>query len=183
MIPWSRAFRYRQTAWLLASAGIGYLLLLIGTAFHPASVTLGGLIAAAMVAAWFRQFREAVPSAGNLLDQDVFRRWLGAARHTQIMDPAARREFQRLALSCHESARQIAAQEPALYPELTEVLHTVVALTEQPSQAKRDRLVATHQQLQQLRDQVLLAPGRAVEPEASLTAQLQTLIQLNRTVQ
>ena len=53
---WTQALRRWQTIVLLGSAGVGYFLLLVATDFRGVAWVLGGVVAIAMLVAWFQQF-------------------------------------------------------------------------------------------------------------------------------
>ncbi|MEO0826409.1 MAG: hypothetical protein AAFY67_12230 [Cyanobacteria bacterium J06642_9] len=207
-ILWRRAFRYSQTYFLLVGAGLGYLTLLVFTGFKPISFLMGGVIAVTMVVGWFWQFRRAqVPTTGNMLDRDLFLARLDAIATKAIKagnSPEWREAYQ-WAEASHGAAIQIAARDPMLMPDLVETLVTVEALTDQVASGyealtqvqtdtyrnltqqhlseSRDRLRDTHNQLQQLRDQVVLSQltQEASADNGSLPSRLQVLIDANKT--
>ncbi|MEM6521799.1 MAG: hypothetical protein AAF722_20990, partial [Cyanobacteria bacterium P01_C01_bin.70] len=78
-IRWRSAFRYPQTTWVIAGAGLGYLALLIFAGFKAISFGVGAAIMVAMLAAWFLQFRgDRMETTGNLLDRTVMLEHLDA---------------------------------------------------------------------------------------------------------
>ncbi|PSB17080.1 hypothetical protein C7B65_19915 [Phormidesmis priestleyi ULC007] len=101
-------------------------------------------------------------------------------------------------------ATQIASRESTLIPDLLDALHTVLALTQQvvdalqtvnqvqsaayrplarqQLQATCDRLEQTHNELQQLQDQILLSGCDRTLLEDNLPLSLRLVIETNRTV-
>ena len=207
-ILWRRAFRYSQTYFLIGGAALGYLALLVFTGFRLVSLVVGGAIVAIMLMGWFRQFhRDRVPTTGNLMERELFLARLDGivAKIGKGENSAGWQEAYRWALDSHGAALQIAERDPLLLPDLVETLVTVEALADQVASSyfaltqvqtdtyrgltqqhlaeSRDRLQQTHNQLQQLRDQVLLSQltQEAGAADGSLPTRLQVLIEANKT--
>ncbi len=206
-IRWRSAFRYPQTRFLLIGTGLGYLAMVVLIGFRWVGWMLGAVIAIAMLVAWFAQFqRDRFTTTGDLLERTVMLEHLDAiaAKFPGIEGAAAWTEARQWASDSQTAAAQIAEREPTLVPDLLETLYTVealaasvaggiVALEQVQTQAYRtltrqqltqssDRLQTTHDQLQQLRDQILLAQLTSdSEDTSALPTRLQLLIEANKT--
>lgn len=205
-ILWRRAFQLPHTYFLLVGTGLGYVALVLWVGPQPLVFGVGGAIALAMILAWFWGFRASDESANaNLLEPSVFQSRLAAIAPPARSTAKTWQTAQQWATESHQAAIAIAQREPTLTPDLLEALYTVLALTQQVAktsealeqvqtetyrtltqqhlQASRDRLQETHQQLQQLQDQVLLADlSREAIASERLPMRLKVLIDANKTV-
>jgi hypothetical protein len=206
---WRRAFRLPQTYLLLIGAGLGYGALIVWVGAKPLVWVAGGAIAIGMVALWLRRLRPRNFSVeANLLQPEVF-----AARLSEIEAkvPSSQTKSQvwveayRWTQSCHQYATAIAQRSPTLTADLVETLYTVLGLFDQVVeslraleqvqteeyrrltvahlQESRDRLQDTHNQLQQLQDQMLISglSRDAVGADANLPVRLRVVIDANKT--
>ncbi len=197
--------QYQQTYWLIAGAIGGYIgfVLILGTT--PLVIGIGGAIALAMIGVWFWTVNQALAkSTHNLLEREVFLAHLNKCQRQ--IDQNSQTTWQQAyqwAKATQQFAEEIAQLEPTLIPELIEALHTVLALTQQvvsalattnqvqssnyrflakqQLQTSCDRLQDTHNQLQQLHDQVLLSRLNQNHPDVNLPKTLQVLIAANKT--
>ncbi|MEB3288473.1 MAG: hypothetical protein VKI82_01080 [Leptolyngbya sp.] len=196
-----------QTYLLLLGIALGYggLLWLAGP--KPVALLGGGGISVAMLGSWALGFRptETQDSSGNLLNSEVFRRQIDPL--SQRVPPASQptwTEAQTWAVASQRFAVRICEREPMLQGDILEALHTVMALsqqvaeglavipqietptyrqlTQQRIEASRERLRETHDQLQQLQDQVALASLDSDTPSGDLPQGLQTLIVANKHI-
>jgi hypothetical protein len=206
-IHWAKFWKLPQTYLLLVGLGLGYAVLW-GLAGNRWLTFLGGaVIAGAMVGSWALGFRRnpSVASDSNLLNVEAFiyhieplgQRVPGSGQKTW-------RQVEAWAAESQQFAARIAERDPLLQMELLEALHTVVDLARQVADglavisqietstyrqlaqqrltASRDRLQATHAQLQQLQDQVALSSLEAEASQASLPQSLQILISANKLI-
>ncbi|HSM83545.1 MAG TPA: hypothetical protein VLS96_17800 [Nodosilinea sp.] len=196
-----------QTYLLLGGTALGYALL-IGLAGPKPVVGLAGAgVAAAMVGSWAVGCRPTPfeASGSNLLDAQTFGSQLGTLG-TRVPPKAQKtwREVQAWATESQRFAAQICDRDPLLQVELLEAMHTVLDLSGQVADglavidqietpayrqmaaqrldASRDRLQATHAQLQQLQDQTALATLDDSSASDTLPQRLQTLIDANKTI-
>jgi hypothetical protein len=159
-----------------------------------------------MVGSWAAGFRpsEATANSGDLLDAQTFASQLGTLE--QRVPPKAQRAWREVQAWSTESQRfaaRIYDRDPLLQVELLEALHTVLDLSGQVADglavldqietpayqqmaqqrlaASRDRLQATHSQLQQLQDQVALSTLDTAG-DSTLPHSLQSLIEANKTI-
>lgn len=168
------------------------------------------VICGAAIAAWKHQLNHhrkmslIAPNSANLLQSDTFIAHLDhlEGRFPEISELLWRSARQR-AEAIQAIAAQIAQTESAFIPNLLETLHTVLDLTEQLAQALKAvqqvktyhyqqlaqqrlhssqmRLNQTHNQLQELRDQIILdtLQQQSLTPAAEMSTWLQTLIKDN----
>ena len=204
-INWSTLSRQPQTYLLLVGTGLGYSLLLFLAGNRPVAWIGGGAVATAMAGSWMTGYRLSSDRSADhdLLDAASFQRRIEAI---QVQVPrASSRTWQPVKAWAMESqtfAARICDREPTLHTELLEALYTVVSLAQQVAEglqvqsqiqtpryqqlAKRqlqescDRMQQTHQQLQQLQDQVTLAS--LSQGDASLPQRLETLIAANKKI-
>ncbi|BCL38416.1 hypothetical protein [Nostoc sp. MS1] len=197
--------QYQQTYWLIAGAISGYIgfVLILGTT--PLVIGIGGAIALAMIAVWFRTVNQALAkSTHNLLEREIFLAHLNKCQRQ--IDKSSQTTWQQSyqwAKATQQFAQQIAQLEPTLIPELIEALHTVLDLTQQvvsalatthqvqsskyhflakqQLQISCDRLENTHNQLQHLHDQFLLSRVNQNHNELNLPKTLQVIITENKT--
>ncbi|MFH7245214.1 MAG: hypothetical protein ACHWZW_20445 [Spirulina sp.] len=196
-----------QTYLLLLGTALGYGALLWLAGPKPMAILGGGGISVAMVGSWAagcRRQAEAEPS-GDLLEAEVF---LGQieplGKRVPTASQAIWKESLAWATASQRFADRIYDREPMLQVELLEALHTVMALskqvaeglavipqietptyrqlTQQRIEASRERLRDTHDQLQQLQDQVALASLDNDTPTGDLPKGLQTLIVANKHI-
>lgn len=206
---WHRAFRLPQTYLLLAGAGLGYLALLVWVGTRPLVILIGGAIALAMIGLWFRRLRpQNFSNEANVLDADVFFARLKALETKTVPSQTKRREWldsYRWTQACHQYATGIAQRSPTLSSDLVETLYTVLGLfdqvveslnaleqvktdeyrqiTTQHLHASCDRLHETHNQLQQLQDQILISglSREALGQDSNLPMRLRVVIDANKT--
>ncbi|WP_066379322.1 hypothetical protein [Anabaena sp. CA = ATCC 33047] len=197
--------RYKQTYWLITGAIIGYVgfVLILGTT--RLVISLGGAIALVMIVVWFWTVNQVSPkSTDNLLERETFLAHLNQLqRQIDKSSQTTWRQAYQWAEASQQFATAIAQREPTLIPELLEALYTVLALTQQvvsavtavnqvqsstyrplakqQLQASCDRLQQTHNQLQQLQDQILLSKLNQTPPDINLPKTLQLLITANKT--
>ncbi|MEA5448797.1 hypothetical protein VB780_09480 [Leptolyngbya sp. CCNP1308] len=195
-----------QTYLLLGGTALGYALMIFLVGPKPVAVLAGAGTAAAMVSSWAAGFRpsEASTNSGDLLDPQTFASQLGTLG--QRVPPKAQkvwREVQAWSTESQRFAARIFDRDPLLQVELLEALHTVLDLSGQVADglavldqietpayqqmaqqrltASRDRLQATHSQLQQLQDQVALSTLDTAD-DSTLPHSLQSLIEANKTI-
>ncbi|MBD2234389.1 hypothetical protein [Phormidium tenue] len=195
-----------QTYLLLGGTALGYALMIVLAGPKPVAVLAGSGVAAAMVSSWAAGFRpsEATANSGDLLDAQTFASQLGTLG--QRVPPKAQkawREVQDWATESQRFAARIFDRDPLLQVDLLEALHTVLDLSGQVADglavldqietpayqqmaqqrltASRDRLQATHSQLQQLQDQVALSTLDTAD-DSTLPHSLQSLIDANKTI-
>ncbi|MBE7380819.1 MAG: hypothetical protein F6J95_005355 [Leptolyngbya sp. SIO1E4] len=206
-IRWRSAFRYPQTIFLLIGAALGYLAMAVFTRASVVGLGVGALITLGMLIAWFLQFqRDRITTTGNLLNRTVMLEHLDAIarRLAGVETLSVWADAYQWASASQTAAAEIAQREPTLVPDLVETLYTVEALvsdvggsaialeqvqteqyrtlTQRQLTQSCDRLRATHDQLQQLRDQIVLSQLKAdAAASAALPARLQLLIDANKT--
>ncbi|HEY9728874.1 MAG TPA: hypothetical protein V6D50_20685 [Chroococcales cyanobacterium] len=206
---WRRIVRLPQTYLLLIGIGLGYLCFIVWLGSRPVVLVSGGVIALVAIASWLWQFTpKPVPpdSAANLLNREIFLSEVAALEQNIPNLPQLRWEQARSwAERIHGFAQRIAEREPTLTPELLEALNTVLDLlrqvveglqvteqiqtstyrhlAQQRLQASCARLRETHDQFQQLQDQIALSTleqGTSVVT-STLPKRLQVLIADNKT--
>ncbi|NER82020.1 MAG: hypothetical protein F6K42_21155 [Leptolyngbya sp. SIO1D8] len=206
-IRWRSVFRYPQTTFFFIGTSLGYLAMAAFTGFRGLSLLVGALISFVMLASWFLQFRQdSVTITGNILDRAVMLAHLDeiAKQLPGIELLPVWTDAHKWADASQTAAADIAQREPTLIPDLVETLYTVEALTSDVARSaaaleqvqtnqyrtlaqdqltrSRDRLLETHNQLQQLRDQIVLSQLTTdAAVEATLPARLQLLIDANKT--
>ncbi|MBD1874349.1 hypothetical protein H6F75_12720 [Nodosilinea sp. FACHB-131] len=195
-----------QTYLLLGGTALGYALMIVLAGPKPIAVLAGSGVAAAMVSSWAAGFRpsKATANSGDLLDAQTFASQLGTLE--QRVPPKAQKAWREVQAWSTESqcfAARIYDRDPLLQVELLEALHTVLDLSGQVADglavldqietpayqqmaqqrlaASRDRLQATHSQLQQLQDQVALSTLDTAG-DSTLPHSLQSLIEANKTI-
>jgi hypothetical protein len=198
-------FTLPQTVLLLLGVSLGYLVFVGYLYPRPIVLIVGGAIALITLAVWFWQFRQPHQiSRVYLLQQDVFQHHLTTLdRQIPMTAKPDWDQAQQWAQAAQVAAMQIAQQEPNLIPELLEALHTVLDLADQVveglvvmesihtsayrsrlQQQREDsqtRLRQTHDQLQQLQDQMALnLLERRCSINSTLPARLQLLIAENK---
>lgn len=204
---WRRVFRLPQTYFSIVGAGLGYLALVVWLGVRPLTLTVGGAIASAMLAAWFWKLKQ-MPSLTwiNLLDKNTFRSQLNKLESKLKRQSYSEWEnVKNLAIETQEFAEKIVSREQELMPELIETLYTVLALceqiiksvlalqeiktaayqkiTEKYLQESKQRIWETYKQLEQLQDQVVIS-SLAKETggvEGGLPRRLKILIADNKT--
>ncbi|MFQ4137428.1 hypothetical protein PGN35_014020 [Nodosilinea sp. PGN35] len=195
-----------QTYLLLGGTALGYALMIVLAGPKPVAVLAGSGVAAAMVSSWAAGFRSraATANSGDLLDAQTFASQLGTLG--QRVPPKAQKAWREVQVWATESQRfavRIYDRDPLLQVDLLEALHTVLDLSgqvadglavldqietpayqqmaQQRLSASRDRLAATHSQLQQLQDQVALSTLDTAA-DSTLPHRLQTMIEANKTI-
>ncbi len=197
------------TFYLGLAVGVGYACFVAWLGLRLIVLLTGGLIAIATIGFWFWQLRRdrSTPApTPDLLQPEVFLKQLIAM---EVQVPNATRSTwqvaQQQAEAIHQAATQIAQYEPTLIPDLLETLHTVLvlvtnlvqtlqvsqqvqtpqyqALGQQQLERNQLQLQTTHQQLQELRDQIAIEQleQRTVTTSA-LSTKLQTLIAENTSL-
>jgi len=203
-IDWPHLRRLPHSYILCATALTGCLSLVLWQGSRPIVWLSGGGVATAMVSSWMGSFRQQDKPltttdwlAPNSFKESL-REW-----EANMLNPNAPAwvEVKQWAMGCQSSAAQIVSHTPELQISVLEAIHTVLELTHQAAEASNtlnnlqtheykalaqqhfgntcDRLRATHQQLQQLQDQLMLS---ALTPETTpaLPETLQTLISVNQ---
>lgn len=196
-----------QTYLLLLGTALGYGALLWLTGPKPIALLGGGGISVAMVGSWMAGCRSSAEEelSGDLLNPEVFRSQI-VPLGKRVPGPTQPtwKEAQAWAIASQRFAARISEREPMLHGDLLEALHTVMALsqqvaeglavipqietptyrhlTQQRIEASRERLRETHNQLQQLQDQVALASLDSDTPSGDLPKGLQTLIVANKHI-
>ncbi len=195
-----------QTYLLLGGTALGYALMIFLAGPKPVAVVAGSGVAAAMVTSWAAGFRpsEATDNSGDLLDAQTFASQLGTlGRRVPPKAQKAWREVQDWSTESQRFAARIFDRDPLLQVELLEALHTILDLSGQVADGlavldqietpayqqmaqqrladSRDRLQATHSQLQQLQDQVALSTLDTAS-DSTLPHSLQSLIEANKTI-
>ncbi|MEM8614104.1 MAG: hypothetical protein AAGF93_18925 [Cyanobacteria bacterium P01_H01_bin.105] len=205
-INWPALGRQPQTYLLLLGTAFGYGLLIAFVGNRPVVWVGGGAVATVMAGSWVTGYRS-LPMGehddSDLLNAASFQRRIeviqsGVARdRNQTWQP-----IKNWALQSQTFAVRICDREPTLRTELLEALHTVVELAQQVADGLRvqaqiqtpkyqqmakqqlqqscDRMQQTHQQLQQLQDQVALAS--LSQGDASLPKRLEILIAANKEI-
>ncbi|NJR64767.1 MAG: hypothetical protein HC772_04655 [Leptolyngbyaceae cyanobacterium CRU_2_3] len=171
-------------------------------------VVSGAVIVGVAIAAWYTQLRSQATAhsahSANLLQADVFLSHISFL--TNRIPDAAQLQWQSVqqqAQAIQQIAAQIAQQESTLIPDLLETLHTVLDLIDQLVQALQvtqqvqtpryrelaqhqlktslSRLQQTHDQLQELRDQIAFETleRRSLTSPDIISTRLQTLIYEN----
>ena len=202
---WSALSRQPQTYLLMLGTALGYGLLLLLAGNRPVAWVGGGAVAAAMAGSWVTGYRTSsqVNSDHDLLDAATFHHRIEAIQ-PQVPRTSYRtwQPVKEWAMESQTFAARICDREPTLHTELLEALYTVVNLAQQVAEglqvqsqirtpryqqlAKQqlqqscDRMQQTHQQLQQLQDQVALAS--LSQGDISLPQRLETLIAANKEI-
>lgn len=201
-------FRLTQTQGLWVGVLLGYISFVLWLGMRWIVLGSGALIVMLAIASWHIQLRtqraHSPVSSANLLQPEIF------LNHITILNdrvPEACqslwRSVQAQAQAIQQTAAQIAQQEPTFIPDLLETLHTVLDLVDQLVQALQvtqqvqtphyqelsqtqlqsslDRLQQTHNQLQELRDQMALASlkQRSRITPSGISTRLQILIAEN----
>ncbi|PZU95898.1 MAG: hypothetical protein DCF32_22190 [Leptolyngbya sp.] len=195
-----------QTYLLLGGTALGYALMIFLAGPKPVAVLTGSGVAAAMVTSWAAGFRPSAATAnsGDLLDAQTFASQLATlGQRVPRQAQPAWREVQDWATESQRFAARIFDRDPLLQVDLLEALHTVLDLSGQVAEglavldqietpayqqmaqqrltASRDRLQATHSQLQQLQDQIALSTLDTAG-DSTLPHSLQSLIDANKTI-
>lgn len=196
-----------QTYLLLGGTALGYALLIFLAGPKPVVGLAGAGVAAAMVGSWATGFRSEIKdtSGSDLLNTQTF---VGQLSNLgQRVPSRSRPAWQEVASWAAESQRfaaRIYDRDPLLQVELLEAMHTVLDLSgqvadglavldqietpayqqmaQQRLEDSRDRLQATHAQLQQLQDQIALATLDDFGDSSTLPQRLQTLIDANKHI-
>lgn len=205
-IDWPALGRQPQTYLLLLGTAFGYGLLIAFAGNRPVIWLGGGAVATAMASSWVTGYRSSLVHSedhSDLLKPISFQRRIEAIQ-TQVARDSYRtwQPVKDWALQSQTFAVRICDREPTLRTELLEALYTVVNLAQQVADGLRvqaqiqtptyqqmakkqlkqscDRMQQTHQQLQQLQDQVALAS--LSQGDASLPQRLETLIAANKEI-
>ncbi|WOD39014.1 hypothetical protein [Nodosilinea sp. E11] len=195
-----------QTYLLLGGTALGYALLIWLAGPKPIAGLAGAGVAVAMVSSWAMGFRAQPQAAndGDLLNEQIFARQLGILG--QRVPPKSQKAWQQVQVWATESQRfasRIYDRDSLLQLELLEAMHTVLDLSgqvadglaildqietpayqqmaQQRLEASRDRLQATHSQLQQLQDQIALSTLEN-SSDTTLPQRLQTLVDANKII-
>lgn len=205
-INWSTLSRQPQTYLFILGTALGYGLLLVLAGNRPVAWVGGGAVATAMAGSWVTGYRTSstqLDTDHDLLDTASFQRRIEAIQSQ--LPRASYRTWQPVkdwAVESQTFAASICDREPSLHTELLEALYTVVNLAQQVAdglqvqaqiqtpryqqlakqqlQQSCDRMQQTHQQLQQLQDQVALAS--LSQGDISLPQRLETLIAANKEI-
>lgn len=176
--------RLHPVQWLLMGLLLGYVSFIGWLGVRIIVLLSGGMIVGFVVALWYLNRDRHHPShaavSANLLETDVFISCIGPfSSHIPAASQSQWRAARLQAQAIQEIAQQIAQQESTFIPDLLDTLYTVLELTEQLAQAlqvthqvqtpryrelaqyqlksSQARLQQTHDQLQELRDQMALA--------------------------
>ncbi|MEM6253470.1 MAG: hypothetical protein AAF821_11160 [Cyanobacteria bacterium P01_D01_bin.156] len=205
-INWSALGRQPQTYGLLLGIAFGFGLLIALAGNRPVTWVGGGVVAAVMASSWVKGYQTSSLKSNDhsdLLNPVSFQKRIDA-----IQAQVARgndRTWQPVkdwALQSQTFAVRICDREPTLHTELLEALYTVVDLAQQVAdglqvqaqiqtptyqqmakkqlQKSCDRMQQTHQQLQQLQDQVALAS--LSQGDTTLPQRLEILIAANKEI-
>ncbi|MEL7036983.1 MAG: hypothetical protein AAFO04_15370 [Cyanobacteria bacterium J06592_8] len=207
---WRIALNLPQTYFLIFGNAIGYVSLIHSQGLRLIVCSIGGIICVSAGIAWLLKLQK-IQSTFNfsfdLLDLKAFQFNLKNLEQKIITQfPIAWQKMNQSALEIHKIAQEISISEPELHAELIETLYTVIRLVEQgvyatlalhkvqtesyKNQARNylkasyERLKKTQNNLQQLRDQIVLAqlPETELTREYTLPKRLQILIADNKTV-
>jgi len=205
-INWLALGRQPQTYLLLLGTAFGYGLLIALAGNRLVTWVGGGAVATVMAGSWVTGYRPSpmgVTDDSDLLNGASFQRRIDAIQAQVVRDRNQTwQPIKDWALQSQTFAVRICDREPTLRAELLEALYTVVELAQQVAdglqvqaqiqtpkyqqmakqQLKQscDRMQQTHQQLQQLQDQVALAS--LSQGEASLPQRLEILIAANKEI-
>jgi hypothetical protein len=202
---WRKIFQLPQTYLLLAGIVLGLSIFLNSVGIRLFTLIFGGLISLTMLGFWIKYLHSVFSqNKANLLDLDNFLQQLNpiAAKLGQ-KSPSSWNRAETYAKESQQFCQTIVQRESTLTPELIETLYTVLDLSNQvveailalekvQTQSYRDlaqehlntslnRLQNTHNQLQQLQDQVLLSSLENSEISTQLPLYLQELINVNRS--
>ena len=204
-VSWQKLFRLPQTYFLLVGAILGYATFLVWVGIRTVPLVVGGIITVTMLLAWVWQVKQiSSQKAVNLLNINNFIEQI--EKIEQKIAKKSVSEWQntrKWAIESQTFAQNITNKESVLLPELIETLHTVLDLSNQVAEAivAREqvqtntyrlltqqhldtcctRLQQTHEQLQQLQDQVLLSSLDMSIVKTGLPNHLRGLIAENRT--
>ena len=205
-INWSALGRQPHSYILLLGIAFGYGLLLAFAGNRPVVWVGGGVVATAMAVSWVTGYRSSPVSENDhsdLLNAVSFQRRIEAIQAQVTRDRYQTwQSVKAWALQSQTYAERICDREPTLRTELLEALYTVVNLAQQVAdglqvqaqlqtptyqkiaqkqlQQSCDRMQQTHQQLQQLQDQVALAS--LSQGDTSLPQRLEILIAANKEI-
>lgn len=205
-INWSALGRQPQTYGLLLGIAFGYGLLIALAGNRPVAWVGGGVVAIVMASSWVTGYQTS-PQKHNdhsdLLNPASFQTRIDAIQ-AQIgrSGDSTWQPVKNWALQSQTFAVRICDREPTLRTELLEALYTVVDLAQQVAdglqvqaqiqtptyqqmakkqlQQSCDRMQQTHQQLQQLQDQVALAS--LSQGDTPLPQRLEILIAANKEI-
>ncbi|MBE9042355.1 hypothetical protein IQ235_16400 [Oscillatoriales cyanobacterium LEGE 11467] len=177
-------FQLPQNYVLLVATGAGFIGFVLSMGLRSIVLGVGIAIALGMWAAWVWQLKSSPfliskKTQDNLLDIECFQEQL--ERLEKKLDVPSRQKLEKVRFWIRETqsfARKIAEIEPELVPDLIEMLYTVLALAdraivttlanqqirtlayqkigEQNLKASCDRIQATHHQLQEFHDRLVL---------------------------
>ncbi|QNP30699.1 hypothetical protein [Cylindrospermopsis curvispora] len=204
-IFWRKVLQFPQTYLLLTAIALGLSIFFHGVGVRPLSLGLASAITAGMILAWLHPLQSQISANEvNLLDTDNFQQWVQKIGSDLGNRSAADwQKAQTYAIKSHQLCQAIVAQESILTTEVLETLYTVLNLSEQVihailalEQVKTDRyrtlarnhlqtslerLKNTHNNLQQIQDQILLSSLDRNTVNTELPLFLKTLIQENRS--
>ncbi|MGJ0605589.1 hypothetical protein [Cylindrospermopsis raciborskii] len=204
-IFWRKVLQFPQTYLLLTAIALGLSIFFHGVGVRPLSLGLSSAITAGMILAWLHPLQSQISANEvNLLDTDNFQQWVQKIGSDLGNRSAADwQKAQTYAIKSHQLCQAIVAQESILTTEVLETLYTVLNLSEQVihailalEQVKTDRyrtlarnhlqtslerLKNTHNNLQQIQDQILLSSLDRNTVNTELPLFLKTLIQENRS--
>lgn len=203
-IHWTSLLKQPHTYLVLLGTALGYGVLIAVSGSRPLVWLGGGTVATAMVGSWISGYRASSPDpheADNLLNATAFAQRLQAIQPPDTSNPDLWGRVQTWALQSQRFAEHICERDSWLRPELLDTLYTVIDLAQQVAdglhlqaqiqtpayqhmlqeqlQQRCDRLHQTHNQLQQLHDQVALA-SLDHPADTTLPQRLQTLIDTNK---
>ncbi len=204
-VSWQKLFRLPQTYFLIVGAILGYVTFLVWVGIRPVPLLVGGIIAIGMLSVWVWQVKKiSSQKRVNLLDINSFIEELENIEQKLPKKSLVEWESTRKwAIESQTFAQNITNKESILYPELIETLHTILDLsnqvvetiiareqvqtetyrhlTQQHLETCCTRLQQTHEQLQQLQDQVLLSSLDINTVKTGLPNYLRELITDNKT--
>jgi hypothetical protein len=202
---WRKIFQIPQTYLLLVGILLGLSIFLSWVGIRLFTVILGGLISLVMLGFWIKYLSSIFSqSRANLLELDSFLQQLNSiAAKLGQKSPFPWSKAETYGQESQQFCQTIVQRESTLTPELIETLYTVLDLSNQvveailalekvQTESYRDlaqkhldtslnRLQYTHNQLQQLQDQVLLSSLENPEISTRLPLYLQELINVNRS--
>lgn len=204
-VSWQKLLRLPQTYFLFVGAALGYIAFLVWVGIRLVPLVVGAIITFVMLSSWLWQVKKITSQTRvNLLDINGF-----IEEVEKIEQKLSKKSWvewentRKWAIESQTFAQNITNKESVLYPEVVETLHTILDLSNQVAetiiareQVQTDpyrqltqqhlntcctRLQQTHEQLQQLQDQVLLSSLDINTVKTGLPNYLRELITDNKT--
>ncbi|MGB3513102.1 MAG: hypothetical protein WBA93_28585 [Microcoleaceae cyanobacterium] len=205
---WRLVLNLPTTYLLFIGTAIGYLSLIFNQGLRGIVLLVGSIIALLIAAAWLfrvQQLHSTFNAQASILEAEFFQTELEALER-KLADRSSPgwEQIHKWTWKIHHFSQHIASYEPELIPDLLETLYTVLNLFEQSVIARNalskvhnksyiilaqnylkasdKRLHRTHDQLQRLRDQIVLAqlPDTELAVKNNLPKRLQVLINDNK---